>query len=53
MKSEKGKCDMAYMGNLKTDTNELMKQEQTHRLCKQRYGCHRGKVGGGRDASGD
>ena len=45
--------DVTYMENLKTDTNELMKQEQTHRLCKQRYGCHRGKVGGGRDASGD
>ena len=32
MKSEKGRYDITYMGNLKTDTNELIKQKRTRRL---------------------
>ena len=35
--------DIPYMWNLKgNDTNELLKQKQTHRLLKGAYGCQGG-----------
>ena len=34
-------------GTVKTDTNELIKQKQTHRLREQTYGYQRGKEGQG------
>ena len=35
--------DVTYMWNLKNDTNELIKQKQTHRHKKKSYGYQRGK----------
>ena len=35
--------DITYMWNLKYDTNELMKQKQTHRHRKQTYSYQKGK----------
>ena len=46
--TEKDKCHITYMWNLKNDTNELIYKTETdsqHR--KQTYGYHRGKTGGG------
>ena len=41
-------CDITHMGGLKYDTNELMKQKQTHRHREQTYGCQGGReVGDG------
>ena len=47
MKSEKGKYDITYMGNLKLDTNELIRQKRTHRLCKGMVTTGERWVGGG------
>ena len=42
--------DVTYMGNLKTDTDELIyKQTQTHRYSKQIYGYQGERQGGGRN----
>ena len=41
-------CDITHMGGLKYDTDELMKQKQTHRHREQTYGCQGGgEVGEG------
>ena len=40
-------CDMAYIPTLKTDTNELIKQKQTHRHRKQTDGYQMAKWEGG------
>ena len=46
-----GSYDIAFVWNLKNDTNELIyKTEINHRHGKQPYGYRRGKVG--RDKSG-
>ena len=37
--------DITYMWNLKYDTDESMKQEQTHRHREQTGGCQGGGVG--------
>ena len=38
-------CDVTYMQNLKCDTNEFMKQKQTHRHREQTCGCQGGREG--------
>ena len=41
IKSDRGETmyDIPYMWNLKSDTNELTKQKETHKLGEQAYDC--------------
>ena len=45
---EKYHCDIPYIWNLKNDTHELTKQQQTHRLREQIYGCRGWGTDGGK-----